>query len=232
MKQKLLKTVLIGLGIVVAISLLYFLYQDYRPEIQILLHPEQGDIKEKLLVLLRQHETRDVLFLMGLIVIFNAIPGLSNSIFCILAGLCYGPWLGLLINWCGNILGNTIICVLINKINFSRSFKKNRILTYLMHQKHPIIGMTIGLMIPVIPSILVDYTAVRLRLPVKHIISMIVIGMFPTSFIYAFGGDAIFSGNIKRIATALAGLIILIVVALIIFQLASHHEKSSSKSAS
>ncbi|QNQ81319.1 TVP38/TMEM64 family protein [Lactobacillus sp. PV034] len=229
MKQKLLKILLIVLGIAAAICLLYFLYQDYRPEIQILLHPERGNIKEKLLVLLRQHETGDILFLMCLIMIFNAIPGLSNSIFCILAGLCYGPWLGLLINWCGNILGNSIVCALINKMHFSHSFKKNRVLTYLMHRKHPIIGMTIGLMIPVIPSVLVDYTAVRLKTPVKNIIAMIVVGMLPTSFIYAFGGDALFSGDIKRIASALAALVILIGLALVIFQLASHHDKEKSK---
>lgn len=225
MKQKLRKSLLIGIGIVLAICLICMLYHDYSPEIQILLHPEQGNIKEKLLVLLREHEVRDVFFLMGLIMIFNAIPGLSNSVFCILAGLCYGPWIGLLINWCGNILGNTIICGLINKINFSHSFKKNRILNYLMNQKHPAIGMTIGLMIPVIPSILVDYTAVRMKMSFKNILPMIIVGMFPTSFIYAFGGDAIFSGNLKKGAALLIALLILVMMALVIIKLASNHEK-------
>lgn len=225
MKQKLRKSLLIGGGIVLAICLICLLYHDYRPEIQILLHPGQGNIKEKLLVLLREHEARDVLFLMALIMIFNAIPGLSNSVFCILAGLCYGPWLGLLINWCGNILGNTIICGLINKINFSHNFKKNRILAYLMEQKHPSIGMTIGLMIPVIPSILVDYTAVRMKMSFKNIMPMIIIGMFPTSFIYAFGGDAIFSGDFKKVIALLIALLILVLMAFVIVKLAARRDK-------
>ena len=228
MKQKLRKGLLIGVGIVLAICLICLLYHDYRPEIEILLHPEQGNVKEKLLVLLREHEARDVIFLMGLIMIFNAIPGLSNSIFCILAGLCYGPWLGLLINWCGNILGNTIICGLINKIDFSHSFKKNRILTYLMHQKYPAVGMTIGLMIPVIPSILVDYTAIRMKMSFKKIMPMIIVGMFPTSFIYAFGGDAIFAGDLKKIIALLIALFILILMAFVIVKLASKHDKKKT----
>lgn len=228
MKQKLRKGLLIGGGIVLAICLICLLYHDYRPEIQILLHPERGNIKEKLLVLLREHEARDVLFLMALIMIFNAIPGLSNSVFCILSGLCYGPWLGLLINWCGNILGNTLICGLINKFDFSRKFKKNRILTYLMEQKHPSIGMTIGLMIPVIPSILVDYTAVRMKMSFKDIMPMIIIGMFPTSFIYAFGGDALFSGDFKKIIALVIALLILVLMAFVIVKLASKRDKNKT----
>lgn len=170
-------------------------------------------MKTKLLYLLRKHEVRDGLFLLGLITVLNAIPGMSNSVFCILAGLCYGPWIGLAINWCGNVLGNCIVESLIKRVSFSHKFKKNRFLNWLMDQKHPTLGMTLGFMVPVIPSVLVDYTAARLETPPNKFLSMVIVGMFPTSFIYAFGGDAIFNGDIKKLAGALIGIAILFIMA-------------------
>lgn len=71
-----------------------------------------------------------------------------------MAGLCYGPWIGLAINWAGNILGNCIVESLIKRVDFSHRFKKNRFLNWLMNQKHPSLGMTLGFMVPVIPSVL------------------------------------------------------------------------------
>ncbi len=82
-----------------------------------------------------------------------------------------------------------------------------------MNQKHPTLGMTLGFMVPVIPSVLVDYTAARLETPPNKFLSMVIVGMFPTSFIYAFGGDAIFNGDIKKLAGALIGIAILFIMA-------------------
>lgn len=212
MTKKLRKVVFIIGGILVAVILLYLLYRDYRPEIDVLMHPN-SHTKTKLLYLIRQHEVRDSLFLLGLIAVLNAIPGMSNSVFCILAGLCYGPWIGLAINWAGNILGNCIVESLIKRVDFSHRFKKNKFLNWLMNQKHPSLGMTLGFMVPVIPSVLVDYTAARLGTPANKFLSMVIVGMFPTSFIYAFGGDAIFNGDFKKLAGALIGIAILFIMA-------------------
>lgn len=82
-----------------------------------------------------------------------------------------------------------------------------------MNQKHPSLGMTLGFMVPVIPSVLVDYTAARLDTPANKFLSMVIVGMFPTSFIYAFGGDAIFNGDFKKLAGALIGIAILFIMA-------------------
>lgn len=228
MSEKLRKSLLITGGILLAIGLVYLLYRDYRPEIEVLMHP-QGNVKEKLLHLLREHDVRDSLFLLGLIAILNAIPGLSNSVFCILAGLCYGPWIGLVINWCGNILGNCIVATLINKIHFSHKFKKNKFLNFLMHQKHPELGMMIGFMIPFIPSILVDYTAVQFKMPPKKYLVIVVCGMFPTSFIYAFGGDALFTGNMKRVVALVIAIAILLLMAFIIVKVITHYSEKEAK---
>lgn len=219
MGKKLRKYILIVIGLLLAVLLIYLLYRDYRPEINVLLHPT-GDTQEKLLVLIRQHETRDSLFLLALIAILNAIPGLSNSVVCILAGLCYGPWIGLLINWVGNMLGNSIIMLLIEKIDFSHHFKQNKILNFLMQQDHPLVGLTIGFMIPFIPSILVNYACGRLKVTWKRYLPMVAIGMLPTSYLYAFGGDAIFHGDAKKIIGVVIGIAILLVMAVIVAKLA------------
>lgn len=224
MRKNLRKILLIGLGVIVAIGLAYLLYRDYRPEINLLLHPT-SDTKEKLLILLRRHAVRDSIFLLCLIAVLNAIPGLSNSVLCVLAGLCYGAWLGLGINWLGNILGNVIVVALIRKIDFSKHFKKNKILTYLMNQSHPRIGLTIGFMIPFIPSVLVNYAAARLDVTWKQYLPMVVIGMLPTSYLYAFGGDAIFSGDAKRLIGLAVGILVLLMMALLVVKLADRSHK-------
>ena len=227
MGTKLKKYLLIVVGLLLAVLLVYLLYRDYRPEINVLLHPT-GDTQERLLVLIRQHEMRDSLFLLALIAILNAIPGLSNSVVCILAGLCYGPWIGLLINWMGNILGNSVIMLLVKKIDFSHHFKQNKILNFLMHQEHPLVGLTIGFMIPFIPSILVNYACGSLKVTWKRYLPMVIIGMLPTSYLYAFGGDAIFHGDAKKIIGVVIGIAILLVMALFVVKLAakSRHKEA------
>lgn len=220
MGKKLKKPVLVIIGVLLACILIYLLYCDYRPEINLLMHPTH-DTQEKLLFLIRQHEMRDSIFLLLLIAILNAIPGLSNSVVCILSGLCYGPWLGLVVNWIGNILGNTIVMLLIKKIDFSHHFKQNKILNFLLHQSHPLVGLTVGFMIPFIPSVLVNYACASMKVSWKKYLPMVIIGMLPTSYLYAFGGDAIFNGDIKKLIGVVIGIVILLILALLVERLSS-----------
>lgn len=148
MKKKTLnKKLLIALGVFLAIIIVIFVYQNYKPEIDLLIHPVPHE-KEILLHMIRAHGIANSLLLLGLIAILNSIPGLSNSVICILSGLCYGPFFGFIINWMGNVLGNCIVMSLIRKIKFSKKVKQHKLIKSLMHQKHPLIGLTIGFMIP------------------------------------------------------------------------------------
>lgn len=220
MGKKLKKPILVIVGVLLACILIYLLYRDYHPEINLLMHPTHNT-QEHLLALIRQHEGRDSVFLLLLIAILNAIPGLSNSVVCILSGLCYGPWLGLLINWIGNVLGNTVVMLLIKRIDFSHHFKQNKILNFLLHQSHPLVGLTVGFMIPVIPSILVNYACASMKVNWKRYVPMVVIGMLPTSYLYAFGGDAIFNGDLKKIIGVVIGIAILLIMAIFVERLSS-----------
>lgn len=214
-RKKIDKKWLIALGTVLAIVVAIFIYRNYRPEINLLLHPVPHE-KEILLRMIRAHGFTNSLLLLVLIATLNSIPGLSNSVVCIFAGLCYGPLFGFIINWMGNVLGNCIVMSLIRKIDISKKFKQHKLLKFLMDQKHPLIGLTIGFMIPVIPSVLVNYAGARLDVSRKQYLLMVLVGMAPTSFLYAFGGDAIFKGDLTRIISTVICIAILIGVYLVI----------------
>ncbi|HJA73476.1 MAG TPA: VTT domain-containing protein [Candidatus Limosilactobacillus faecipullorum] len=211
MKKNDHKWLLIGVAMILTIIFLALLIRDFMPEIKLLLHYNLQN-RALLIEMIRSHGLKDMLFLVIVIALLNAIPGASNSVICIFTGLCYGPAIGFLINWMANILGNCSIYALIDHLNFSKHFKENKILDRLMHHEHPLVGLTIGYMVPVIPSILVNYSCTQLKVKRSQFLLMATVGMLPTSFLYAFGGDAIMKGNFKRIivvAILVGGLICL-----------------------
>ena len=201
MKRKLNKALLILGGIIISAILIYFIYRDYQPEINLLLHMNDHN-RIVLMHLIRSHGIKDMLLLLALIATFNAIPGMSNSLICILAGLCYGPVVGFLIKWQGNILGN---CGLI--------------------------GLTIGFMVPVIPSILVNYAGAQLNINRFRYLAMVTVGMAPTSFIYAFGGDALFQGNSHKLIGAAVAIVVVIAMYVLIKKLIKHDRAAKQPAA-
>lgn len=63
--------------------------------------------------------------------------------------------------------------------------------------RHPKIGVMLGYMIPVIPSSMVNFAADAMKLPLQQIVMSIVIGVIPSSVLYACGGEALFHGYNK-----------------------------------
>lgn len=228
-KKTLNQKLLIAVGIIIALIILVVMYQNYKPEIDILIHPVPHE-KEILLHMIRAHGIANSLLLLVLIAVLNSIPGLSNSLICILSGLCYGPLFGFLINWAGNVIGNCIVMSLIRNIKISKKFKRHKLLNYLMEQKHPLFSLTIGFMIPVIPSALVNYAGAQLNVNRKQYLGMVLVGMAPTSFLYAFGGDAIFKGNLKRIISVVICIALLLGLYLIIRKLNDRRKTKASVS--
>lgn len=205
------KWLLITFATVIILVALYLVWRDFRPELILLLHYSPHN-RATLLRLIRSHGLADMALLTVIIALMNAIPGLSNSVICIFAGLCYGPFLGLLVNWVGNVLGNCLVAALIQQLHFSKHFKKRRLLNELMSFKYPAVGMTLGYMIPIIPSVLVNYAVVKMGMSRVQFMLMVIVGMLPTSFLYAFGGDAIFKGDLKRIIVAVVAILIILVL--------------------
>ncbi|MDN3536758.1 VTT domain-containing protein [Limosilactobacillus fermentum] len=92
-----------------------------------------------------------------------------------------------MVNWAGNILGNCAVAALLSHVKLSHKFKQNKILDSLTHYRHPALGLTVGYMVPIIPSVLVNYACATMKIPHKNFILMVAVGMFPTSALYAFG---------------------------------------------
>lgn len=204
------KVFLIAIAIILILLAAAEIYRDFKPEIYLLIHYNHHN-QAKLLRLIRSHSSRDMVLLMIIVALMNAIPGVSNSVICIFSGLCYGPLVGWLINWIGDVLGNCLVASLINRINFSDKYRHNRAMQRLASAKHPEIALTMGYMIPIIPSVLVNYTVVRMGTTRKRYLAMVGLGMVPTSFLYAFGGDAIIKGNIKRIIWAVVIIVVIVI---------------------
>lgn len=217
------KTPLIIVAVTLIILAALVIYHDFKPELNLVLHYNHAN-QTKLLHLIRAHSYRDMGMLVIIIAMMNAIPGLSNSVICIFAGICYGPIVGLMINWFGNITGNCLVAGLISHIHLTDKFKNSKSLKHLTNAKHPLIALTLGYMIPIIPSALVNYAVVQLGVTRKRFLAMVALGMLPTSFPYAFGGDAIIKGDLKRITIALVIILAIIVIYKVIDGVASHHQ--------
>lgn len=80
----------------------------------------------------------------------------------------------------------------------------------------------IGYMIPVIPTILINYHVAKIKLPWRRWFFYVTIGVAPSSLLYALGGDAVVAGNIKRI-------IVLFMVFVSISLLGSYFKRKKKK---
>ena len=200
---------------------------DYWPEIKLLMHPTHQH-RVMLTKMIRDHGAKDFLLLTLVIALFNAIPGMSIAAVCILAGACYGPWIGLLISWSGNILGNLAVASLFGHMHLSQKFKKHQLLQRLLNQPHPRLGLIIGYMIPAIPNALVNYSGIRLKISLTQMLPLIALGMLPCSFIYAFGGNAILSEDLSHLLI-FAGLILILAIVSIIAHRHRQHISYQSK---
>lgn len=84
--------------------------------------------------------------------------------------------------------------------------------------KHPKIGVMVGYMVPVIPSSVINFAPMTLNLQIRDIILSIVIGVIPSSILYACGGEALFHGYSKTALLLVASVLILTLLVVIIYK--------------
>ena len=145
-----------------------------------------------------------------------AIPFMSNVIFAIFNGVVYGPVIGFFMNLLSNIIGNFLFINLLGKVNIiDRETKLKSHLDELEKFKNKDLGLILGYMLPVMPTLLINYAVVEMKIPWRRWLLSVTIGVVPISLIYALGGDAIIDGNFKRIA-------ILLVISLLVFFIAMY----------
>ncbi len=156
-----------------------------------------------------------------------AIPFMSNAIFAVFNGLIYGPVIGFLMNLTANVLGNFVFVKILEMIDLKENDTKlkkhfaslKNVIDAVENQE---LGIMIGYMIPVIPTILINYHVAKIKLPWRRWFFYVTVGVAPSSLLYALGGDAVVAGNIKRI-------IVLFVVFVSITLLGSYFKRKKKK---
>lgn len=214
------KVIAIGIGVALLVLLLLLLYFAYHRDLQLWFNPEVS--KELVLKQIRSHGVAVALLFFCLIGIMCAIPGVPTSVVCVFVGVCYGPVVGSLINVGGNLMGNLVAIALFRRIKLiDKRHGKNEWVKAISRMKHPKVGLTLGYMIPVVPTFLVNYTATLKGYTEREVLLPVLLGVLPTSIFYALGGDALLSGDFRRLLLVAVGLgAILLLVGLL-----KRHEK-------
>lgn len=222
MKLKTIRIILFILGGILGLLLLYKLYLSYLPELKLLVHFDHHN-EELLIKMVRSHGIEDLAFLFILNAICVAIPGLSNGIFCVLNGILYGPAFGFIVNWISDILGQIILMQLLHKLYDIKHMSNSKIYKLLTTQKYPMVALTIGYLIPFIPSATVSYVNILInKNDFKKQLTPIVIGVSPFAYLYAYGGDSILHLNTSRIIKAAVMIVaVALIAAAILFILKS-----------
>ena len=229
MKQKIIRIILFILGGILGLLLLYKLYLSYLPELKLLVHFDHHN-EELLIKMVRSHGIEDLAFLFILNAICVAIPGLSNGIFCVLNGILYGPAFGFIVNWISDILGQIILMQFLHKLYDIKHMSNSKIYKLLTTQKYPMVALTIGYLIPFIPSATVSYVNILInKNDFKKQLIPIVIGVSPFAYLYAYGGDSILHLDTSRIIKAAVMIVAVALIAaaiLFIMKRVKKHTKS------
>lgn len=208
LKRRRLIYTLCVLDIAVLAVAVLFLFHDYFAQLLAFLDPDVD--REFLKMVFREHGLKDALLLLLLTATTTAIPVFSSSVVCIFNGACFGPVIGFLLNLCGTSLGNLCMWTFFTRYDLPRKPQRfDAFLDEINHYRQKIYGILAGYMMPMFPSFVVNYMSVHLKLEPPTALLSIVVGMVPTSLIYAFGGNAIFEGEFWRALGALVCLAIL-----------------------
>ena len=229
MKQKIIRIILFILGGILGLLLLYKLYLSYLPELKLLVHFDHHN-EELLINMVRSHGIEDLAFLFILNAICVAIPGLSNGIFCVLNGILYGPAFGFIVNWISDILGQIILMQFLHKLYDIKHMSNSKIYKLLTTQKYPMVALTIGYLIPFIPSATVSYVNILInKNDFKKQLIPIVIGVSPFAYLYAYGGDSILHLDTSRIIKAAVMIVAVALIAAAILFIMKRVKKDTKK---
>lgn len=152
-----------------------------------------------------------------------AIFGVSSSIFCIFVGLLYAPLLSIPLNIIGNTFDNLTRIEILRRLDKSKRMEK--LLNYDEYFKHRFIGIFLAFSIPFIPSALVNYAYVQMKLPTRTRILAPLIRTTPLSVIYAVSGDLLLNCRPIRLPLV-AILVLLLFISLVIYCIHFRKEKN------
>lgn len=169
--------------------------------------------RDVLIDLLRHQGRHNAILFIAVIAIGSAIPGIPIAAVAILSGVCFGRWLGFGVNVVGSVIGNMLAINILG--SFPHRVRPSRfrpLADKLKNMHHPRLGLSIGYAVPMLPTLLVNYAAIEMKLSWRNKLICIFLGSLPVSFLYAFGGDELIFGNIK--VTIVAILLVILTFAL------------------
>lgn len=205
------KVIFITLGILGIILFSTMIWYQYSDIIQSFFNYTFD--RETLIDLLRHQGRHNAILFIAIIAIGSAIPGVPIAAVAILSGVCFGRWLGFGVNVIGAVIGNMLAINILG--SFPHKVRPSRfrpLADKLKNMRHPRLGLSIGYAVPMLPTLLVNYAAIEMKLSWRNKLICIFLGSLPVSFLYAFGGDELIFGNIK--VTIIAILIVVLMIAL------------------
>ncbi|CAJ2236224.1 TVP38/TMEM64 family protein [Companilactobacillus paralimentarius] len=205
------KVIFITLGILGIILFSTMIWYQYSDIIQSFFNYTFD--RETLIDLLRHQGRHNAILFIAIIAIGSAIPGVPIAAVAILSGVCFGRWLGFGVNVIGAVIGNMLAINILG--SFPHKVRPSRfrpLADKLKNMHHPRLGLSIGYAVPMLPTLLVNYAAIEMKLSWRNKLICIFLGSLPVSFLYAFGGDELIFGNIK--VTIIAILIVVLMIAL------------------
>ena len=194
MKKKTKKALFILVSILLILFIGYQVFKDYEIVFSMLLKPAYN--KELLLRAVRSHGVETALLLIGLTVAMSLVPGMPTSVVGIFTGIAYGPFFGSIINIIANASGNFMSILMFQKLNISGdSIQVNKWTRFLTKVKYPRFQMMILYMIPFVPVSLINLAVHSFQFEWSEVYWVIIIGVVPTSVLYALGGQVFFQGQ-------------------------------------
>ena len=124
----------------------------------------------------------------------------------LLTGMCYGPWLGLIIIYIGTIISNAIIICLVKK--YGLAFVKDVVKEEKIEKVKKMIDnnpdkteftLFVLYFLPILPKDFITYVASLLPISPKRFLVISIIGRFPAVFSSVLVGSKILDGKIVSI---------------------------------
>ena len=216
-----LRKILITIGVIAVVSyFVIYVIGHWDIIVTFLQSRSQAEMKA-ILSQLRSKTILNFVILILLTAVTAAIPFMSNAIFAIFNGVVYGPGIGFLMNVFSNILGNFVFIKILKMIDITDSEKK---------LKNRFAGIDVlentdfGIILGYMPTILVNYHVAETKLSWRKLLLYITIGVAPSSFVYALGGDAVVAGNLKRI-------VVLLVIVAVVYLVVTYLKRRGKKKA-
>jgi len=134
---------------------------------------------------------------------------ISNYPVFMTGGLIFGPWLGLIINWLGIIIGSCLILWLTRKFGrplVNRLVSKKILEKYDGYvQKYGQFGLFIACVLPLFPDDELIYLAGLSSLPINKIMYVVIFGRIPAAA-FSFIGNEVARGTVISVIIRLVVL--------------------------